>query len=126
MADSIGARMGSSQLGRKSGYLHDTAPHIPPAGKVTAVTGEGTARCLQHDERPTTPPEQRRYRQSAVHEPGAIVRHPGRALDRLAEGPFGRPTVQSPNESVEKYMKQMQSSDLLQWKQDREEDIYAR
>ena len=124
--DTIGARMGASQVGRKSGYLHDTAAHIPPAGLVTAVDGQGTAACLVYEERPVTPPEQRRYRQSLVHEPGKIVRHPGRALDALGQGPFGRETVQPPDEKVELVMKQLPGSDLLQWKQAREEDIYAR
>ena len=124
--DSIGARMGGSLVGSKSSFLNDTAPHIPPAGKVTAITGESTARCLEYEERPITPPEQRRFRQSTVHEPATIVRHPGRAMDQLKDGPFGRPTIQPDDEGVCYSIKQMHDSDVRQWIEERSEDVYAR
>eukprot|EP00951_Prasinocladus_malaysianus_P002628 scaffold18481_cov42-Prasinocladus_malaysianus.AAC.1 len=100
--------------------------HIPAAGKVTSISGEGTARCLEYDERPPTPPEIRRYRQSVVHEPGRTVRHPGRVKDRVPDGPFGRETIQPPDEAVSECIKQLPNSDMLAWKNERQEDIYAR
>jgi len=123
--ESIGARMGATHLGQKTHYLQDTTQHIIPAGKVTTVDGDSTHRCLQYEERPQTPPEVRRYRQSVVHEPGQRVRHPGMALDDVKQGPFGRPTIQPDDEKVDKCIRQLPDSEFMQWKQAKEEEIYA-
>lgn len=124
--DTMGAHMGASHAGHKTRYLQDTTKHIVPAGKVTAVDGDSTHRCLQYEERPQTPPEVRRYRQSVLHEPGQRVRHPGMALDEVKDGPFGRATVQPEDEKVEECIKQLPNSEFMQWKQAKEEEIYAR
>ena len=40
-------------------------------------------------ERPSTPPEIKKYRQSTIHEPGKMVKHYGLADDPVKNGPFG-------------------------------------
>lgn len=107
-------------------------PHVSPAGErptsrtaKPADTGT-TASCLSFAERPQTPPHEKKYRQSALHEPGAIVRHFGTAEDALPEGTFGRATHAKPGESVADYIQSYPQSALKQWALQQAEDVYAR
>ena len=53
------------------------------------VSNEGAQFCLSMGERPSTPPEIKKYRQSTIHEPGKMVKHYGLADDPVKNGPFG-------------------------------------
>lgn len=107
-------------------------PHVSPAGERPAprtantVNTDTTASCLSFAERPQTPPHEKKYRQSALHEPGAIVRHFGSAEDPLPEGTFGRATHAKPGESVADYIHSYPQSALKQWALQQAEDTYAR
>lgn len=78
------------------------------------------------EERPCTPPEIRKYRQSTVHEPGRILRHPGAAGDGVPTGPFGAKTESLVGENVEGVLKTYPETDLGRWLGDRKEALYAR
>lgn len=107
-------------------------PHIPAAGErskqspVKQSNPDTTATCLSFSERPQTPPHEKKYRQSALHEPGAIVRHFGTAEDPLPEGTFGRATHAKPGESVADYIQSYPQSAIAQWALQQAEDVYAR
>lgn len=107
-------------------------PHVSPAGERSSqrstktANADTTAICLSFTERPQTPPHEKKYRQSALHEPGAIVRHFGTAEDPLPEGTFGRATHAKPGETVAEYIQSYPKSALKQWALQQAEDVYAR
>ena len=109
-----------------------TLPHVSPAGERSKqgnskpASADTTASCLSFTERPQTPPHEKKYRQSVLHEPGAIVRHFGTAEDPLPEGTFGRATHAKPGESVADYIQSYPQSPLKQWALQQAEDVYAR
>uniref|UniRef100_A0A7S2VV15 EFHB C-terminal EF-hand domain-containing protein n=1 Tax=Chlamydomonas chlamydogama TaxID=225041 RepID=A0A7S2VV15_9CHLO len=113
-----------SSLGRDKYDPNNTSPWIRPAGVSTAVQ-ESAKDALTWQERPQTPPEQKKYRQSTVHEPGIIVRHYGAAEDPLPEGPFGDKTKSQPGESVSDYLKGYPNTEIGRWALERSEDVYA-
>lgn len=114
--------MTSLSLGRKT-YLQDTMKPIPPAGVVTSFN-ESARECLTWNARPETPEEQRKYRQSTLHVPGAIVKHFGTADDPVPAGPFGVKGMGKAGESTADYIKCYPDSEVARWKLDRAEDIY--
>lgn len=119
--------IGASQLGKKGALINDTSPHIRPAGKVTDVSNEGAQFCLSMGERPSTPPEIKKYRQSTIHEPGKIVKHYGLADDPVKQGPFGYVAQQigeGTQESVNQVMKSYPMSDLMIWEREQREQVY--
>eukprot|EP00698_Gefionella_okellyi_P019752 TRINITY_DN6101_c0_g1_i1.p1 TRINITY_DN6101_c0_g1~~TRINITY_DN6101_c0_g1_i1.p1 ORF type:complete len:432 (+),score=90.04 TRINITY_DN6101_c0_g1_i1:66-1361(+) len=68
-----------------TGRFRDHLPTMRPAGKVTSLAGE-TARAVLapvDTQRPETPPNQRRYKQAQLLEPGAATRHFGTANDAI-------------------------------------------
>eukprot|EP00976_Prorocentrum_cordatum_P067582 1178806-Prorocentrum_minimum.AAC.2 len=113
--------------GRRYG---DPAPLLRPAGRVTKVHNESVANCLafaQPTERPTTPPEIAKYRKSAIHEPGRVVKHFGTADDRIPHPknePFGHKNAVHA-EGVDAVIKNFPESELMQWRLERQEDVYA-
>ncbi|QDZ23086.1 hypothetical protein HOP50_09g56260 [Chloropicon primus] len=118
---------GASQLGKKGTFtLNDTSPHIRPAGKTNDVSNEGAQFCLSMGERPSTPPEIKKYRQSTIHEPGKIVKHYGLADDVVKDGPFGyvANTIGERPESVHQVMKSYPTSDLMRWEREQREQVY--
>ncbi len=105
-------------------YAGDSkATHIRPAG-VTTSFNESVKDAVTWQEPPPTPPDQKKYRQSTLHEPGKIVRHYGAAGDAEPEGPFGE--TSKPGESVARNIKQYPDTELGRWKLERAEDVYAR
>jgi len=116
--------IGSESLGRK-GVKLDTAPQILPAGKQGGPKDETAAACFQPlpGDRPTTPPEIKKYRKSTIHEPGVIVHHYGLADDTVPlDRPFGIKIEK--NDTAEGVMKTFPASELMQWRLERQEDIY--
>lgn len=110
----------------KDKYVGDTSSTwIRPAG-VTTNFNETAQDALTWQKRPETPPEQKKYRQSTVHEPGKVVKHFGAADDPVPEGPFGDKSVSKPGESVAAYIKSFPDTEVARWKLERSEDIYAR
>mmetsp|Transcript_15215 Transcript_15215/g.49938 ORF Transcript_15215/g.49938 Transcript_15215/m.49938 type:complete len:434 (+) Transcript_15215:25-1326(+) len=114
---------------RKTGTL-DTTPHIRPAGKTTVFGADGAKQCVEPDlattVRPQTPPEIKKYRKSNVHEPGKILTHYGLADDTIPGGvdrPFG--CKNSTGEDLKGLIQTFPTSDLMQWRLERQEDIYA-
>jgi len=121
--------IGSANLGQKGAKLN-TTPQIRPAGKVTKFGAEGTRQCvepdLQEGDRPPTPPEIKKYRKSTIHEPGKIIRHYGLADDEVPGGtdrPFGMKNVSG--EDVGAVIQNYPTEELMQWRLERQEDIYA-
>ena len=105
-------------------YASDSkASWIRPAG-VTAQFTENIKDAVTWSEPPPTPPDQKKYRQSTLHEPGKIVRHPGAANDPQLEGPFGEKSVAG--ESVGQNMRAYPNTEVARWTLDRAEDVYAR
>lgn len=117
--------IGSESLGRKGAKL-DTAPQILPAGKQGGPKDDTAAACVQpilQGERPTTPPEIKKYRKSTIHEPGVTVKHYGLADDVVpTDRPFGIKVEKT--DSAEAVMKYYPDSELMRWRQERQEDIY--
>lgn len=75
--------MATSELLHTAHYILDREfePHrkpplacIPAAGIGTQANAVSTADCLRFTIRPGTPEHEKKYRQSALHEPGKIVR----------------------------------------------------
>ena len=75
--------MATSELLHTAHYILDREfePHrkpplasIPAAGIGTQANAVSTADCLHFPTRPGTPEHEKKYRQSALHEPGKIVR----------------------------------------------------
>ena len=93
------------------------------AGKVNDVSNEGAQFCLSMGERPSTPPEIKKYRQSTIHEPGKIVKHYGLADDKVKNGPFGY-VAQGGGESVNQVLKSYPTSELMKWEREQREQIY--
>ena len=91
---------------------------------MTTFTAESIKDAVTWSEPPPTPPEQKKYRQSTIHEAGKIVRHPGSAGDPLPEGPFGDKSVYG--ESVAQNMQAYPRTEVARWTLDRAEDVYAR
>ena len=99
--------------------------HIPPAGK-TPRGGAGGAKDAFTVELPSTPLNERRFRQTAII-PGTSVRHFGRAFDPVhTELTHGVKTSSKPGDSVKEALKMLPPSHILCWNQDRKERIYAR
>mmetsp|Transcript_23843 Transcript_23843/g.28802 ORF Transcript_23843/g.28802 Transcript_23843/m.28802 type:complete len:451 (+) Transcript_23843:210-1562(+) len=123
--------IGASSVGTKAlGY--STAPELIAAGKVTSIEDEGAKNCIQQDynytERPPTPDDIKKYRKSTLHEPGKIVKHYGASEDQVpypANEPFGIKTVPKVGENVESVIANYPTSELMQWRLDRQEDVYA-
>ncbi|GAX80864.1 hypothetical protein CEUSTIGMA_g8299.t1 [Chlamydomonas eustigma] len=106
-------------------YISDSnSTWIRPAG-VTTSLNETAKDAVTWDQPPSTPPEQKKYRQSTLHEPGRIVRHYGTAEDALQEGPFGEKTVSILGDNVATNMKNYPDSEITRWQLDRAEDKYA-
>ena len=118
----LGSVAGSSTY-KTHTYLQDTSQQIRAAGVLTAFN-ESAKECLTWQERPITPPEIKKYRQSVIHEPSKTVRHFGVADDPVPAGPYGRKSVYA--ETAEQNMKAYPQSEIAQWKQERSEDVYAR
>ncbi len=103
-----------------------TMPQIPPAG-ITSNLAETAKDALTWDPtRPQTPGDIKKYRQSTLHEPGAIVRHPGQAEDPVPQGPFGVKSAAAGGQSVLEALVNYPESELARWKIERAEEIYAR
>jgi len=102
-----------------------TATWIRPAG-ITTAFNETVKDAVTWQEPPPTPPDQKKYRQSTLHEPGKVVKHPGMADDSEPQGPFGDKTRSMKGESVAEYMKNFPDSELARWHLVQAEDIYAR
>ena len=98
----------------------------PKAGKTNDVSNEGAQFCLSMGERPSTPPEIKKYRQSTIHEPGKIVKHYGLADDKVKDGPFGyvAQSAGGSHESVNQVMKSYPTSDLMIWEREQREQVY--
>jgi len=108
----------------RDAYASDSkATHIRPAG-VTTFSVESIKDAVTWSEPPPTPPDQQKYRQSTLHKPGQIVRHPGAADDPLPEGPFGDKSVYG--ESVAQNMQAYPRTEISRWTLDRAEDVYER
>lgn len=108
----------------RDAYASDSkASWIRPAGVVTQYA-ESIKDAVTWSEPPPTPGEQKKYRQSTLHEPGKVVRHPGAADDPLPQGPFGEKSLYG--ESVAQNMQAFPSTEVARWKLDRAEDVYAR
>jgi len=115
-------------LGQKGGP-GDNAPALRPAGKVTKIDGEGVSKCLAFntEQRPGTPDEIAKYRRSAMQQPGVSVLHYGSADDVIPhpEGEaFGMRTMTGLGEGVQDVIKNYPSSELMQWRLERQEDVY--
>lgn len=103
-----------------------TQPQIPPAG-ITGKLHETAKDALTwNDERPSTPDDIKKYRQSTVHEPGKIVRHPGHADDPVPQGPFGVKSAASGGQNINEALKNYPDSELARWKLEQAEGVYAR
>jgi hypothetical protein len=118
--------LAASTLGL-SGYKSqmDATAHIKTAGSASDPKAKEltTKDALTWQERPSTPEEQKRWRQSTFHEPGKVTRHPGHANDAVPQGPFGIKSKEG--ESAANMMKQLPDSQVAQWSQARKEEIYA-
>ena len=116
--------MFTAQSLSREGYSGDSkASWIRPAG-VTTRFPDSITDAVTWSEPPPTPAEQKKYRQSTLHEPGKVVRHPGTANDLLPEGPFGETSKYA--EGVAQNMQAYPSTEVSRWKLDRAEDVYAR
>jgi hypothetical protein len=115
-----------ASLGRPSYVADMTSPQIRPAGITTNIP-ETAAQALTWGPRPETPPEQKKYRQSAIHEPGRIVKHYGLADDvhPVPKDGFG---VRSDKEhsSVAQQLKGYPDTEIGRWQLEQAESIYAR
>ena len=99
--------------------------HIPPAGK-TPRESAGEAKDAFQVNPPPTPPNERRFRQTAIV-PGTTVRHFGRALDPVhTDLTHGIKTSSKAGDTVKDALQTLPASDILCWNQDRKERIYAR
>ena len=99
--------------------------HIPAAGKTPRQKSGGAQESFSY-EPPSTPPNERRFRQSAIV-PGASVRHFGRAFDPVhTELTHGVKTSSKPGDTVKEALRTLPPSDILCWNQERKERIYAR
>ena len=108
----------------KTDFQNDyKAGNIRPAG-VTTQFKETAKDALTWNERPGTPDEQKKYRQSTVHEPGKILRHFGTADDKIPDGPFGDKS--DLGQGVAQTIKSFPDSEIARWKLERAEDVYAR
>lgn len=102
-----------------------TMPQIPPAG-ITSSLAETAKDALTWDPtRPQTPGDIKKYRQSTLHEPGAIVRHPGQAEDPVPQGVFGVKSAAAEGQSVLEALVNYPESELARWKIERAEEIYS-
>ena len=109
----------------KETYVGDsTSSWIRPAGVNTSFN-ETAKDALTWSERPPTPDEQKKYRQSTLHQPGVAVKHYGFANDAVPQGPFGDKTRSQPGENVAAYIKSQPETELGIWKLERSEDCYA-
>lgn len=109
----------------KDQYIPDSkSTWIRPAGVLTSFN-ETAKDALTWKDRPSTPEEQKKYRQSTVHEPGKIVKHFGTADDPIPEGPFGNKTQSLPGENVAANIKSFPETEVARWKLERSEDVYA-
>ena len=113
----------ASSLTRDNYGSDSKATWIRPAGVSTAYN-ESVKDAVTWQVPPPTPPDQKKYRQSTLHEPGRIVRHPGAATDPEPQGPFGDTSVLG--ESVAQNMQAYPSTDMALWNLARAEDIYER
>eukprot|EP00803_Ostreobium_quekettii_P003040 evm.model.scf_1563.2 EVM.evm.TU.scf_1563.2 scf_1563:10976-23713(+) len=116
--------LGAAGLAPRAGYAATAGHQLRPAG-LTTSHGESATDAMEWLPRPPTPSGIRKYRQSAVHEPGRVVRHPGVAGDDVPKGPFGVRTVAGEGDSAEALMRCYPESDLGQWLQERKESKYA-
>ncbi|GFR51165.1 hypothetical protein Agub_g13522 [Astrephomene gubernaculifera] len=117
----------TTQSLRRTNYESDmTQPQIPPAG-ITSVFDGGAKDAVtwERGQRPVTPETIKKYRQSVVHEPGKIIRHPGVAEDPIPPGPYGVKTAAPPGQNVTEVIKNYPDSELARWKLEQAENIYA-
>lgn len=115
----------ASTLGLTQYKSHlDTTSHIRAAGASSkdelSVTTKDSLNWL---ERPATPEDIKRWRQSTLHEPGKVTRHPGLSQVTLPPGPYGIKSKEG--ESAAHTMKQVPESAVAQWSLARKEEIYA-
>lgn len=116
----------TKSLGRREGYLPDmTMPQVPPAGIKTAIQ-ESAKDALTWQERPDTPGDIKKYRQSTLHQPGVIVRHPGAANDPLPQGPFGDKSAAAEGQNVLETIRCYPDSEIARWKLEQQEAVYRR
>lgn len=107
-------------------YVPDTTSSwIRPAG-VTTGYAETAKDALSWSQPPPTPGEQKKFRQSTIHQPGQVVRHHGAADDAVPEGPFGVPTRSRVGDDIASYLKSHPETELGRWQMERSEDCYAR
>jgi len=99
----------------------------PVAGVTTKLGNETTENCMQLDERPTTPPEVRKWRKSNYAEPGKRVIHPG-MIDDFAGRDFDHPKfgkIKVESDHVEDVWRQAGAeSEYAQVKVSQKESIY--
>eukprot|EP00798_Chlamydomonas_sp_ICE-L_P007391 gene7391-517_t len=115
----------ASSLAKANYGTDNKSTHIRPAGAVTSFAD--TAKdALTWNERPSTPDELKKYRQSTLHEPGKIVKHPGLADDTIPGGTYGdRSFADNTGRNVEACVKSYPDSEMARWKLERAEDHYA-
>ena len=99
------------------------------AGKSSDLADESVLECLQPPTagRPITPPEQARFRKSTTHASGKIVRHPGfydDSFDLPGDEAHGVKTKGIAAESMAEVIKNYPESQIMQWRRERQEDIY--
>ena len=114
-------------LGRSAYQADMTMPQIPAAG-ITTKLNETAKDALSWNtaERPQTPPEIRKYRQTAIHEPGKMARHFGAADDPVPQGPFGCKSAAAAGQTVVEAIRNYPESEMARWRLEQAESIYAR
>ena len=95
------------------------------AGTQSKTEQEGSKECLTLEERAPTPEHIKKYRQSVVHEPGAVVRHYGMADDKVMAGPFGLTTTRDPADDMKEVMQTFPTTNIMRYELENREKIYA-
>ncbi|GIL88535.1 hypothetical protein Vretimale_15344 [Volvox reticuliferus] len=119
--------MMTTQSLRRTNYEAEmTQPQIPPAGiRNKFDESANDALTWSGGRRPQTPETIKKYRQSTVHEPGKIIRHPGLAGDPVPAGPFGVKTAAAGGQNITEAINVYPESELSRWKLEQAEAIYA-
>ncbi|GLC45943.1 hypothetical protein PLESTF_000715000 [Pleodorina starrii] len=119
--------MMTTQSLRRTNYETEmTQPQIPPAGVANKFDASANdALTWSGGRRPKTPDAIKKYRQSTVHEPGKIIRHPGFAGDPVPAGPFGVKTAAAGGQNITEAINTYPESELGRWKLEQAEAIYA-
>jgi hypothetical protein len=86
----------------------------------------GAKDALNWGERPETPGDVKKYRQSTLNAVGKTLRHPGSADDPIPEGPFGDKSASAAGQNVLEIIKTYPESEIARWKIEQSEAVYAR